>query len=273
MALPTSTFLPPIWRESRLGVEATALRRSRVYRGEGVADAGGQPVLLIPGFLAGDDSLGVMTGWLRRTGHHTRKAGIRSNIGCSESSLERLSERLEVLAETSGQRVAIIGQSRGGTFAKVLAARRPDLVSGIVTLGSPLIDPFDIHPLVRMQVYAVGTLGSLGMRGFFRHTCRTGACCERFWQDLHADLDPRVGFLSVYSRSDGIVRWRSCLDPGAKHVEISSSHIGMAVSARAYRAVAEALAEFRSGDRSPGKGSAPRGRSAARRSSGMRAAA
>ncbi|MEA2387320.1 MAG: triacylglycerol lipase, partial [Thermoleophilaceae bacterium] len=85
--------LPPIWREGRIGLEAAALMRNPVYRGEGIADAGGQPVLLIPGFLAGDDSLGIMTRWLRRTGHHTRKAGIRSNVDCSSLAMERLEER------------------------------------------------------------------------------------------------------------------------------------------------------------------------------------
>ncbi|MEA2427444.1 MAG: triacylglycerol lipase, partial [Thermoleophilaceae bacterium] len=135
-------LLPPIWREGRLGLEAAALLRSKVFRGEDVEDAGGQPVLLIPGFMAGDDSLGLMTRWLRKTGHHTRKAGMRSNVDCSEATYERLAERLDCLAETTGRRVAIVGQSRGGNFAKVLAVRHPDLVSGIVTLGSPQLDPF-----------------------------------------------------------------------------------------------------------------------------------
>src|SRR3954470_20020833 len=86
--------LPPLWRESRLGLEAAALLRSRVFKGEGVEDAGGQPVMLIPGFLAGDDSLGLMTQWLRRTGHRTKSAGIRSNVDCSSASVERLAGRL-----------------------------------------------------------------------------------------------------------------------------------------------------------------------------------
>lgn len=240
------SLVPPIWREVRLPLEVAALRRSRVFRGEGIADAGGQPVLLIPGFLAGDDSLSMMTHWLRRTGHRTRKAGIRSNIDCSAVAVERLGERLETMAETSGQRVAIIGQSRGGNLAKVLAVRYPDFVSGIVTLGSPQLDPTDVHPLVRMQVYAVGTIGSLGIRGFFRHSCLFGDCCKRFWEDLRSPVRRDVGYLSVYSRSDGIVRWRSCLDPSAEHFEVGSSHIGMAVSARVYGAIAAALAEFRS---------------------------
>jgi pimeloyl-ACP methyl ester carboxylesterase len=251
--MPSSPLpFPPLWRESRIGFEAAALFRSRVFRGLDVEDAGGQPVLLIPGFLAGDDSFGLMTQWLRRTGHRTRRAGIRSNIDCSSAAVERIAERLEQFAETSGQKVAIIGQSRGGNLAKVLAVRRPDLVSGIVTLGSPQLDPFDIHPLVRMQVYAVGTLGTLGLRGFFKHSCRTGECCRSFWQDLAGPMPKGVGYLSVYSKSDGVVRWRACLDPHAEHLEIKASHMGMAVAPRAYRATAAALAEFRAADRGPG---------------------
>jgi triacylglycerol lipase len=240
---------PPIWREGRLGLEVAALLRDPVYRGEGVTDGGGQPVLLIPGFLAGDDSLGLMTHWLRRTGHHTRKAGMRSNINCSETAVSRLEERVEVLAECREQKVAIIGQSRGGNFARVLAVRRPDLVSGIVSLGSPQLDPMAVHPLVRLPVLAVGALGTLGAPGLFRHSCRSGRCCERFWEDMHADFPRSVGYVSIYSRSDGIVDWRACLDPAAEHVEIQASHCGMAVSSQAYRAIAEGLERFRSADR------------------------
>ena len=49
------------------------------------------------------------------------------------------------------------------------------------------------------------------------------------------------------------MNWRACLDPHAEHLEINASHIGMAVLARAWRAVAAALAEFREA------GSEPRG--------------
>ena len=243
--------LPPLWREGRIGLEAAALLRHPIHRGEGVAHADGQPVMLIPGFLAGDDSLGIMTRWLRRTGHHTRKAGMRSNVNCSATAFDRLEERLEVMAETRGEKVAIVGQSRGGNFAKVLARRRPDLVSGIVTLGSPQRDPLAIHPLVRAQVYAVGTIGTLGAPGLFRHTCLWGDCCKSFWDDLRAPLPESVGYVSVYSRSDGVVNWRACLDDGAEHVEVKASHCGMAVNAATYEALARALAEFRAIGRGP----------------------
>jgi len=248
--------LPPIWREGRLGIEAASLFRDPIHRGHGVVDAGGQPVLLIPGFLAGDDSLGIMTRWLRRTGHRTRKAGMRSNVDCSAAVLERLEERLEIMAGRRGEKVAIIGQSRGGNLAKVLAVRRPDLVSGIVALGSAQLDPFAIHPLVRAQVLAVGTLGTLRVRGLFRHSCRSGECCRTFWEDLSRRVPPGVGYVSIYSRSDGIVQWRACLDEGARLVEIDSSHCGMAVHPDAYRVIAGALAEFRGARRRPARRSA-----------------
>jgi pimeloyl-ACP methyl ester carboxylesterase len=231
--------------------------RSRVFRGEDVEDAGGQPVLLIPGFLAGDDSLGLMTRWLRKTGHRTKRAGMRSNVNCSSAAMEPLVERLECLAETTGERVAIIGQSRGGNFAKVLAVRHPDLVSGIVTLGSPQLDPLDIHPFVRAQVYAVGALGTLGLGGLFSRACLAGRCCSDFWNDLRKPLRDDIGYLTVYSKSDGVVNWRACLDPHAEQVEIDASHVGMAISPRAWRAVQHALAGFRAADRGP---AAPRNR-------------
>jgi triacylglycerol lipase len=248
MRRPSLLSQPPIWREGLIGLEAAGLVRDPIFRGEGVRDAGGQPVLLIPGFLAGDDSLGLMTKWLRRTGHHTRGAGMRSNIGCSEAGAERLVERLEIFAERQGQRVAIVGQSRGGTFARVLAVRRPDLVSGIVTLGSPQLQPLAVHPLVLAPIVTVGLLGTLGARGLFKRSCRAGACCERFWEDLNAPFPSNVGYLAVYSRSDGIVDWRACLDPAADHLEVRASHCGMAVNAGVYRGLADALGGFRRAD-------------------------
>ena len=254
---------PPLWREARVGLEAAALLRHPVFHGDGVRDGRGQPVLLIPGFLAGDDSLRLMTRWLRRTGHYTRKAGIRSNVGCSGAAIKRLEDRLEELVEQQGRRAAIVGQSRGGTFAKVLAQRRPDLVSGIVTLGTPQTDPYAIHSLVRLQLLAVGTLGTLGVPGLFRRACLTGDCCARFWEECQAPLPRGVGFVSVYSRTDGIVDWRACLDPSAEHVEVNASHIGMAVNPAAYEAIAAALPRFRRRETRRKASAAPRLKKAA----------
>jgi pimeloyl-ACP methyl ester carboxylesterase len=147
--------------------------------------------------------------------------------------------------ERQGQRAVIVGQSRGGHFARVLATRRPDLVAGIVTLGSPLTDPLAIHPVVRAHVYAVGALGTVGVRGLFRHSCLWGDCCTDFWADAQAPFPKGVRFVSVYSRSDGVVRWRACLDPHAEHLEIRASHIGMGMHPRSWRIVASELERMR----------------------------
>jgi pimeloyl-ACP methyl ester carboxylesterase len=236
---------PPLWRESRVGIELAALVRDPVFRGDGVKDGRGQPVLLIPGFLAGDDSLSLMTRWLRGTNHHAKRAGIRMNVDCSQAAVQRLEEKVEVLVERQGQRAAIVGHSRGGHFARVLAKRRPDLVAGIVTLGSPLTEPLALHPLVRAQVFAVGALGTVGVRGLFRHSCLWGDCCRDFWADAEAPFPKGVSFVSVYSKSDGVVRWQSCLDPHAEHLEIRASHIGMGMHPGAWRAVAQELERMR----------------------------
>jgi pimeloyl-ACP methyl ester carboxylesterase len=245
---------PPLWREARVGLEAASLLRDPVLRGEGLPDGRGRPVLLIPGFLAGDGSLSAMAGWLRRAGYRTARAGMRANVDCSGSALERLEPRLQRVVSEQGKRAVIVGQSRGGGLAKVLARRRPDLVAGIVTLGSPQVDPLAIHPLVRLQVAAVGALGTLGAPGLFRRSCLSGDCCAGFWEDLAGPLPRGVGCVSVYSKSDGVVDWRACLDPCADvHVEIVSSHLGMAVSPAAWRAVAAALERFRSAEPRPAK--------------------
>jgi triacylglycerol lipase len=236
---------PPLWREARLGLEAAALLRDPLFRGAGMRDGRGRPVLLVPGFLAGDTSLALMGGWLGRAGYRPVKAGVRANVDCSAALLARFEERLEGAVRTQGKRAAVIGQSRGGSLAKALAGRRPDLVCGLVALGSPQLDPLAVHPLVRLQVEAVGRLGTLGAPGLFRRSCLDGDCCAEFRADLAGELPADVGFVSVYSRSDGVVDWRACLDPAAdEHVEIGASHCGMAVSRAAWRAVADALERF-----------------------------
>jgi pimeloyl-ACP methyl ester carboxylesterase len=234
-----------MWRESRMAFEAAQLLRSPIWRGAGVRPGDGRPVLLVPGFMAGDGTLATMAKWLRANGYWTMRAGIGTNVGCSQHACEQLEQRLEALAAKTGSRVAIVGQSRGGVLARVVAGRRPDLVSGIVTLGAPTVSMLRVHPLVLMQVGLVGALGTGRVPGLFSMRCLRGACCEPFRTDLLEPFPPEVRYVCVYSRSDGIVDWRACLDPAAdEQVEIRASHCGMAVSAGAYRQVAHALATF-----------------------------
>ena len=176
---------PPLWREARIGLEAAALVRDPIFRGDGVADGRGRPVLLIPGFLAGDGSLSMMAGWLKRTGYRPSRAGIVSNVNCAGVLLPRLEQRLERLVELQGQPAAIVGQSRGGTLAKVLAYRRPELVSrrrgARLAAGGPAGGAS-----ARPAPGGGGRAGSgrSARPGLFKRSCLDGECCSAFWQDL-----------------------------------------------------------------------------------------
>jgi triacylglycerol lipase len=232
----------PIWGESRFALEHAALRRHPVFRGEGVPGGDGAPVLLVPGFLAGDLSLRAMAQWLDRIGYRPCRAGMRANVDCTSRALERLEGQLVGFAGRHGRKVTIVGQSRGGSMARILGVRRPDLVAGVICLGSPVLDPLAVHPFVRAHVEAVALLGTLGLRGLFSHACQFGSCCRQARADATAPWPEQVGFTSVYSRSDGIVDWHACLDPHARHVEVHSSHAGMSVNPAVFEVVAEALA-------------------------------
>ena len=51
--------MPPIWREARFGLELTSLLRDPVFGAASQTDRA-HPVMLLSGYMAGDDSLGMM---------------------------------------------------------------------------------------------------------------------------------------------------------------------------------------------------------------------
>jgi hypothetical protein len=150
------------------------------------------------------------------------------------------------MADKTGGRVAIVGQSRGGIIARALAVQRPDLVSGIVTLGSPVLGMLRVHPLVLGSIGLVGALGTARVPHLFTYRCLLGGCCADFRSSLECQDWPQdVGYTAVYSRRDGIVKWKACLDPCAdEHIEVASSHCGMAVHPDVYTVVGRSLATF-----------------------------
>jgi hypothetical protein len=72
--------------------------------------------------------------------------------------------------------------------------------------------------------------------------CTSGDCARLSWEQARAPLAPGVSFTSVYSRRDGIVDWRACVDPLATPVEVTASHAGLAFDPRVIAVVLEALA-------------------------------
>jgi triacylglycerol lipase len=239
-ATVTRSPVAPLWGELRYGGELARLLADGEFRTpRRRIDA--QPVLLIPGFMAGDASLTMLRAWLRRRGHRVATSGMRANVDCAEQIVGRLEAQLHGLASETGRPVFLIGQSRGGALARSLAVRNPDSVSGLVMLGTPVRDSLAVSAPVLRTVRWLARLGDLGLPGVFSSSCRDGTCCATFREDLSAPLAASIEAVAVHSRSDGIVDWRACLDPHAHAVEIDSSHAGMSVHPGVYRVLDRAL--------------------------------
>jgi triacylglycerol lipase len=232
----------PLSGELRYGLELARLMADGEFRRPRRSPAA-PPVLLIPGFMAGDGSLSVLTGWLRRRGSWTSSAGMLMNTDCAARSVEKLEGRLRRLSSRCEAPVVVIGQSRGGELGRVLALRHPETVSTLVMLGSPVLGPLNVGPSVMRTVRSIARLGDAGVPGMFSTQCRDGDCCTQFRTDLRARLPKSIRAVSVYSRTDPIVSFQSCLDPSAEHVEVSSSHTGMSVNVEVYRVLARVLDE------------------------------
>jgi triacylglycerol lipase len=221
-----------MWLEGRIYIEYLRLIRDPVYRGVEVPPGLGRPVMLIPGFLAGDWTLRTPFQWLRRVGYRPRMAGVTFNVMYSEVMLRPLLDSLAALNRKTGARVSLVGHSRGGVLAKVLAHRKPELVEQVITLGSPLRDPFDVHPLTMAGVRAAHVFNVVR----YGHAASVEM---RFLRDLAAE--PKVPTTSIYSRSDGVVNWRACLRPDINSVEVRGSHVGLALNPQVYRILSHLL--------------------------------
>ncbi len=120
----------------------------------------------------------------------------------------------------------------------MLAVRRPADVSLLVTLGAPHRVLYPPHVLVR------GPAATLQLQAWLRRRRRDPAGHERYEADRLAPFPGGVPFVSIFSRSDGFLDPRLCLDPGAEAVEVDCSHFGLTASVPAFRAIATALRDL-----------------------------
>jgi pimeloyl-ACP methyl ester carboxylesterase len=220
--------------------EARRTRRATPYTGRRVVRSA-DPVLLVPGFLAGDGTLAFMARSLRQQGFRTYRSHIHANVGCTLNAAAQMESRLESIVLRRGSRVQIVGHSLGGMLARGLAVRRPDLVSGIVTLGSPMMAPGAHHGVLSLGVDMLVRLSRAGVPGLMSEDCVAGSCAQQSWDESREPVPDDVTFTAIYSKRDGICDWRACIDPTATAIEVTASHVGMAVDPRVIRHVTEAL--------------------------------
>ena len=207
----------------------------------------GHPVLVLPGFTASDASTLPLRRFLDRLGYRTLPWEVGTNTGSLEVQ-SRMVLRFYRLVRTYRQPLTLIGQSLGGVFAREIARRFPDHVRSVITLGSPFAsaDGRGANPIVRQLFERLSGLTVREMRSRVRGG-----------RDIGAPIP--VPCTAVYSRTDGVVSWRACLErdaPLAENVEIVGSHSGMAMNPAAVYVIADRLAQpvdgWRRFDRSVG---------------------
>lgn len=187
----------------------------------------GHAVLVIPGFMAGDVSTGVLRKFLSKRGYKVHGWGQGRNLGPRDGVFEELRTTLKRIASESGGKVSVVGWSLGGVFARELARDLPDLVRQVITLGSPLYgDPKTTTNVWRTYKF---------MSGRYKVDSKERGHCQ-----------PPVPTTSIYTRGDGVVGWGCCVEkagPIADNIEINAaSHLGMGVNPLVLYAIGDRLA-------------------------------
>lgn len=207
-----------------------------IYYG-GVRRGRGEPILLVPGFLAGDWAMSRMALWLRQGGYRPSISGIEWNIGCPRAKVERLGLRLCRLADDAREPVILIGHSLGGVLARSLATAYPDRVRHVIVIGSPSrIEWSAVNAQCRPALRALYSMWQV--LGGGAQNCGTGACACGFGQTLSVS---GAGLSSIFSRADEIIDWKACLDRDAANYEVSGRHLSLLVNPEVYRLVARII--------------------------------
>jgi len=188
----------------------------------------GQPVLILPGYGSGDVSTALLKGYLRLLGYRARGWGLGRNKGDAVELLPRILKRVASLARRSDHKVHLIGWSYGGYLARELARERADLIGHVVTLGTPVVGG------PKYTVFAK----RFQSRGF--DVDAIAAAIES-----RNKISMCTPVVAIYSRRDGIVAWKACIDnngTNVEHVEVRTTHFGFGFSAEVYKIIAQRLA-------------------------------
>ena len=219
----------------------TRLAIPRPRGGKPPLDVRGLPVLLVGGMGSTPQGLRPLEEWLTWLGARPAISPVAYGIDCGERTAAKVADALARHTDATGERCLVIAHSRGGQFARGVTVRHPDLVRGLVTMGSPINRLIGVQPLVRMQVVLLGLAGTLGVPGLVRAACLWGSCCRALRDDIAGPFPAHIPYLSLYSRDDRVVDWRSSLDPAARHREVATTHSGLLTASAAFDALADEL--------------------------------
>jgi hypothetical protein len=189
----------------------------------------GHDVIAIPPFGVGDAFTTVLRAFLSRMDYQVHKWGKREILAFHRLQNVAVT-RLREVAERSGATVSLVGHSLGGIYAREVARASPEHVRRVITVGSPFAG--DLRSNVVWPMYE----------------SVTGTRIRSIPADVMARLNDPLPMPStaIYSRTDGVVSWRSCIDVRAEHnenVEVPGSHIGLLHNPAVFYVIADRLAQ------------------------------
>jgi len=190
----------------------------------------GHPVLVLPGLVTSDRSTIALRNFLRSRGYDAHGWELGRNYGPLPGIERGMIEKVEQLCERHGRKVSLVGWSLGGIYARQLAKMLPDKVRLVITLGSPFAG--DPRATNAWKLYEMTSGHKVDDR-------------ERHMGGKISDPPP-VPTTAIYSRTDGICHWRSCLEqeaPFAENIEVEGSHCGLGHHPAAVYAIADRLAQ------------------------------
>lgn len=195
----------------------------------------GHSVLVLPGFMASDNSTRTLRWYLRDLGYRTHAWRLGVNVGPTDRILDGMANRIEALASdarTEGRPISLIGWSLGGVYARIMARQFPDIVRQVITLGSPFAledrEASNVSPLYNM----LSTF----------HSQRVDSLHTPEWGQPEMPMPTTA----IYTKGDGIVPWGSCVDErrdNAENVRVIGSHCGLGHNPRALLVIADRLAQ------------------------------
>ena len=228
-----ATFGRRWWREFAKGAEAERLRASELWLDTGNLDGGGAPVVLVPGYMASNNSMQLIARWLSARSFDVTFAPVGRNAWSSADSLEAIVGEID----RRGAGLTLIGHSRGGQQARVAASRRHASIDRLITLGSPVRyarPPF--FPIRSgIEIARLAHRAGLGPQ--------TDPVVEAAYERdlLESRLPAAITWNAVWSTQDGIVQWQACVDLEAVNVSVNCSHLGLTGSVASFDAILSAL--------------------------------
>jgi pimeloyl-ACP methyl ester carboxylesterase len=196
-----------------------------------VAKGDGRPVILVPGYLADENSMWPLKRYLQFLGYQVFDAEMGRNHGNVNKDTQRLGKRCETVStKLDNAPITLIGWSLGGVLIREAARLFPSTVREVITMGTPIIGGPKFTTIGKM--YAKSK--NLDLQEFEHYVHQRNSI----------GLDQPI--TSIYSKTDGVVGWQASIDVYNKHarnIEVVSSHLGLGVHPKVWRIIGRTLAE------------------------------